>query len=237
MDTDLKALEIFNEDVFPTPALFGEAPAYAELLEKAGVLDPSLDLQEVRARFAGLTVEAPEAPTPTIGKEEVIEDTTSETTVIEESFRLDALPKIAEALTAKVSADEFVDLCESVGFDLMRKRQEACDAVVSPRNTDEENIIAMAAEVATFNPIIVRYIGYLLDALEAQITLGATLDEVTTMLSEVEELITLIADRFSCGNEYLDRVANEKAPIREPEDGNQLHKRIDSLKKLRDKQA
>ena len=72
----------------------------------------------------------------------------------------------------------------------MQKRQEACNSAASSFSSDEDNVTAMSREFGRFNPIIARYIEYLLDLIDVQIELGATDEESKPMAMEVEELLT-----------------------------------------------
>ena len=98
----------------------------------------------------------------------------------------------------------------------MSARQEACDEEISPWNSDEDNVTGMARAFARFNSIICRYYGHFVNALEAQVELGTTPGEIKRMAAEVNEFGELVADRFSCGNPYLDEVANSRAPVTRP---------------------
>ena len=148
-----------------------------------------------------------------------------------EEFKMDALPRIEDALTKRISSDEYISISEAVGFGFMQKRQEACNGAVNSSRSDEDNVTAMCREVARFNPIIARYVEYMLDLLDTQKELGASDEEIAKMADEVEELFSLITDRFSCGNEYLDSIANDRAPIQLPDSFDELHNRINTIKK------
>lgn len=141
---------------------------------------------------------------------------TRERKVISESFTTDAIPRLEKALNERVSSFYFIETSEIAANALMVARQEACDEETSSWNSDEDNVIGMARAFCKFNSIICRYYGYFVDALEAQVELGATPGDIKKMAAEVNEFGELVADRFSCGNEYLDEVANEQSPVVRP---------------------
>lgn len=222
------SINTFDTAVFPIVNLFSEEPDSVALIESAGVFSPSLDLQKLRSRIATLTsgndcIQSQEADSRNSGQK-------SAARVNSEEFKLDALPMIAEAFNRRISADEYVAICEAVGFGFMQKRQEACNSAASSFSSDEDNVTAMSREFGRFNPIIARYIEYLLDLIDVQIELGATDEESKPMAMEVEELLSLISDSFSCGNPYLDSIANSNAPVSLPNNFDALKLRIASLR-------
>ena len=148
---------------------------------------------------------------------------------IDEPHSTAAIPRIEKALNEKVSASYFIETSEIAAGALMSARQVACDSATSSWSSDEDNVAAMAQEFANFNPIICRYYGYFVDALEAQVELGNTSDEIRKMADEVNEFSELVADRFSCGNAYLDSVANNRSPVRRPAEYSGIHARWQKL--------
>lgn len=112
------------------------------------------------------------------------------------------------------------------------KEAAACDRATSSFNLDEDNVTAMSREFARFNPIIARCVEYMLDLIDAQIEFGASQGYASKMADEVEELTSLIADSFSCGNPYLDSVANSNVPVRLPDNHVELLKHIATIRRL-----
>lgn len=214
----LEALEMFDTVVFPTTDLFSEEPSSVSTIDKAGVFSPSLELQQLRGKISSL---ASSNLSNTKSKNDTDADQGGNTERLKkienEEFKIDALPRIANALTRRISPDEYVSISEAVGFGFMQKRQEACNSATSSFNSDEDNVTAMCREFGRFNLIIARYVDYMLDLLDAQKELGASDEEIAKMAEEAEELLSLVADRFSCGNEYLDSIANDRAPIQLPD--------------------
>lgn len=227
----LEALEMFDTVVFPTTDLFSEEPSSVSTIDKAGVFSPSLELQQLRRRLTSLS-------NSISGTAKNLDENTTDQgdnkdrleKIEKEEFKIDALPRIADALTRRISADEYVSISEAIGFGFMQKRQEACNSATSSFNSDEDNVTAMCREFGRFNLIIARYVDYMLDLLDAQKELGASDEDVTRMVVEAEELLSLVADRFSCGNEYLDSVANDRAPIQLPESISESKSRIMRIK-------
>lgn len=142
-----------------------------------------------------------------------------------EAFDTAAIPRIEKALNEQVAASYFIETSEIAANALMSARQAACNSAANGWNSDEDNVTAMAREFADFNPIICRYYGYFVDALEIQVELGSAPDEVRKMANEVNEFSELVADRFSCGNAYLDDVANRRSPVIRPVEYDEIHAR------------
>lgn len=225
----IESIERFESAVFPTTELFSEDPESARIIESAGIFNPSLDLQRLQAQISSLSSGG--------GCSSNDQDANSRgngpdraARAHSEEFKLDALSAIIEAFEKRVSADEFVAICEAVGFEFMQARQQACNSAASPFNSDEENVTAMSQEFGRFNPIIARYIEYVLDLVDAQKELGASGGELMRMINEADELVSLIGDSFSCGDPYLDSVANANAPVALPENYDNLKRRIASLR-------
>lgn len=229
----LKALEMFDSVVFPTTDLFSDEPENARIIDKAGIFNPSLELQQLRGRIPSLSgsISSDKRKQDITG---VYQDTNAKRLekIKEEEFKIYALSRIADALTKRISSDEYASICETVGFGLMQKRQEACNSATSSFNSDEDNVTAMCREFGQFNYIIARYIEYMLDLLDAQIELRASNREIAKMSEEAEELLSLITDHFSCGDEYLDLIANNRAPIRLPRSINRSKNRIIDFKRI-----
>ncbi len=153
------------------------------------------------------------------------EDTAKEPRKINEAFDTAAIPRIEKALNEQVTASYFIETSEIAADALMSARQAACNSATNGWNSDEDNVTAMAQEFANFNPIICRYYGYFVDALEAQVEFGNAPDEIRKMANEVNEFSELVADHFSCGNAYLDDVANSRSPVSRPEEYDEIHAR------------
>lgn len=219
-----ESIEAFDSMVFPATDLFSDEPDNARLVESAGIFSPSLDLQQLRSRISSTVSGSNSAPGQEVGDGSGNQERAER--VGSEEFKLEALPMIVEAFGRKLSADEYVSICEAVGFGFMQKRQQACNGATSSFNSDEDNVIAMSREFGRFNPIIARYIDYLLDLIDVQKGLGATGEELMAMVSEAEELFSLISDSFSCGDPYLDSVANSNVPVLFPDNYESLKLRL-----------
>ncbi len=226
----LTAIERFDSNVFPTPEMLSDEPASMEVVEQSGVFNPSLDLQQVRSRILDLSNGILSSENDIAYDNEPAQLNKMARIAKLEEYKIEALPSIVNAMTNMVSADEYIAISESVGFGMMRSRQHACDSSTSPFNSDEDNVVAMSREFARFNPIIARYVGYMLDIIDAQSALGVDKSELALMANEAEELMSLIADTFSCGNAYLDSVANEKAPVPLPDNYLDLKNHLAILK-------
>lgn len=219
----LDALEVFSRVAFPTTEIFDCNDA--KLVEDEGIFDAPEELQTVLARlnYAKEHGGMPSKPSgaklsgsTVVAFASVAQAKTRERKVISESFTTDAIPRLEKALNERVSSPYFIETSEIAANALMVARQEACDEETSSWNSDEDNVIGMARAFCKFNSIICRYYGYFVDALEAQVELGATPGDIKKMAAEVNEFGELVADRFSCGNEYLDEVANEQSPVVRP---------------------
>ena len=148
---------------------------------------------------------------------------------LNESFSTSANARIEKMLNEKVSASYFVSTSEMAAESLMSARQRACDNATSSWNTDEDNVKAMAREFGKFNKTICRYFGYFVDALETQVEFGAPAGDIRKMKTEVGEFSELVADRFSCGNAYLDSVANMGSPVSRPADYASIRARLQKI--------
>ena len=149
---------------------------------------------------------------------------------ISEAYEISAIPRIEKALNEPVSADYYVETSEKIADKLMSDRQRACDAAVSSWSSDEDNVAGMAREFGRFNDVICRYFGYLVDMLEAQVAFGVDGAEVRRMAAEAEEFSELVADRFSCGNAYLDGIANRRSPVTRPASYAKIKSRLDKIR-------
>lgn len=223
LDRLLDALESFNREVYPTTEIFDYDDA--RLIKKKGIFDETDELRSVRERLKYAKQHGGMASKPSGAKASAaaaVSFTPStqakarEKTTISEPFKTNALPRIEKALNEKVSSSYFIETSEIAANALMSARQEACDEETSPWNSDEDNVTGMARAFAKFNSIICRYYGHFVNALEAQVELGTTPGEIKRMAAEVNEFGELVADRFSCGNPYLDEVANSRTPVTRP---------------------
>lgn len=221
----LEAIRLFDEATFPTIDIFDDDSV--ELVKQSGLLDPSIELQQIRGRLEVLSHSLDSAD-----EGDMREATATDSKQIRadrirlEEFKLEALSRIERALSQRADVDEFIEICESVGFGFMQARQEACNGAASPFNSDEENAKAMCREFGKFNPIIGRYIDYMLDVVDAQVEMGVNAGSISKMIGEVEELMTLITTDFSCGDPVLDAVANAAYPVKYPENYEYLKERI-----------
>lgn len=223
LDQLLDALEGFSRDVYPTTDIFDYDDG--KLVKQAGIFDPTDELVEVRNRlkYAKQHGGMPSKPcgakassTSAVLFTPSAQAKSRERKTVNEPFKTDALPRIEKALNERVSSSYFIETSEIAANALMSARQSACDDETSSWNSDEDNVTGMARAFAKFNTIICRYYGLFVDALEAQVELGTVPGEIKKMAAEVNEFGELIADRFSCGNAYLDEVANRRAPVARP---------------------
>lgn len=235
----LDALQLFVDHSGASPNVFEDDTA--KLIEQAGILDPSLELQRLRAKFAELVAASGEGridPSQIDDESSFPSDNDASYAGADalikkigaEGFKLDVLSDLSAALQRSISIDKFVLICEAIGFGFMQRRQEACNSAASPFNSDEDNAIAMSREFGKFNPIICRYIGYILDVIDAQIFFGTTSSDLAKMIAEAEELMELVASEFSIGDPHLDSVANAQAPIILPGDYPLLRQRLEAIK-------
>lgn len=223
LDKMLEALSFFGENAIATANIFEDYDA--KKIKAAGIFNETEEIAAPKGRLAyakehGGMPSIPSGAKSAGGFNGVVynapkkEEPQKQT--IEEPFSTPAIPRIEKALNEKVSSSYFIETSEIAANALMAARQSACDAAISSWNSDEDNVVAMAKEFAKFNTIICRYYGHFVDALEAQVALGNTPGEIKKMAAEVNEFSELVADRFSCGNTYLDSVANSRSPVGRP---------------------
>ena len=236
----LESLRLFCDNALADENVFGTGDA--KKIKAAGVFSPTEEITAARNRLeyaeshrgavstsngAKSAGEATAAASKPQKKAEQREKKT-----ISEPRSTAAIPRIEKALNEKVSASYFIETSEIAAGALMSARQAVCDSVTSSWNSDEDNVTAMAREFGKFNAIICRYYGYFVEALEAQVELGNDPSEIRKMANEVNEFSGLVADSFSCGNAYLDSIANSRSPIRRPAEYNEIRARWQKVNAL-----
>lgn len=224
LDKILEALSAFSENVFATEVIFEDDDA--RKIKETGIFDETEETKASRGRLEYAKSHGGMASMPTGAKSAAgtarvaynapKKEETRERRTISEPHKTPAIPRIEKMLNEKVTSSYFIETSEIAANALMSERQSACDSATSAWNSDEDNVTGMAREFGKFNEIICRYYGYFVDALEAQVELGNTPGEVKRMAAEANEFSELVADKFSCGNDYLDSVANSRSPVNRP---------------------
>ena len=218
----LESLRLFCDNAMADENVFDASDA--RKIKSAGVFNPTEEITAVRNRLEDAESHRGATSSSSTSSPQPIKEQREKKT-ISEPHSTAAIPRIEKALNEKVSASYFIETSEIAAGALMSARQAACDSVTNSWNSDEDNVTAMAREFAKFNTIICRYYGYFVDALEAQVELGNDSSEIRKMANEVNEFSELVADSFSCGNAYLDSVANSCSPVRRPAEYSGIHAR------------
>ena len=111
-----------------------------------------------------------------------------------ETFCFEANERLRSMASQRASADYFIATSEMVAHKIMDGMQSEADSATAGTSGWSEDKYLLAEVMGKYVAIATRYLGYFVDALEAQIDLGTSRTEVLKMAAEAEEF-TELADK------------------------------------------
>lgn len=146
-----------------------------------------------------------------------------------EKYDVKSLKLIIAAMTHRITADGYTDLCEKLAIELIRRRRDAVEAEISRSASIVQNSKVAVRVFDETNPIIIRYANYLLDVIDAQIDLGADLPTIMKMILRADFFFRIATGEHSTGYKVINECAGSNPPYPAPAGLDDLHKRIKAI--------